>query len=312
MNSFAPILPAVAVLVLAVVLILVLINRPWTRESAFDRTGAAAAEVDDIPVHYQTVGEGEPVVVFVHGWACDSSFWRKQAPSLAHDHRLILMDLPGHGRSGKPQLRYDLDLLARSVAAVLDRAGVDRAVLVGHSLGALVVRQTARRWPERVEGLVLVDGAFIPRPSHPDHLEVIRRRRRDMAALLASDAFLDTAEKYVDSLHHPDTPPRLKREIKEKMLATPKHVAADAVDQTDQDNFWDETPVHVPTLIVNAEPSGRPSNLEAYMRGLFPNADYVQYNDVGHFLMLERPERFNRLLKEFLDSFRAGVETKKP
>src|SRR5262245_8728432 len=84
------------------------------------------ARVDGIRVHYKSVGKGREALVFVHGWTCDMSFWRDQAAGLAGTARVILVDLPGHGLSDKPQITYTMDLFARAIDAVLNDAGVDR------------------------------------------------------------------------------------------------------------------------------------------------------------------------------------------
>src|SRR5262245_43200871 len=99
------------------------------------------ATLDGSKVHYKDVGSGTEAVVFVHGWSCDSTFWRFQLPTLQGRARAILIDLPGHGQSDKPEIAYTPELFARAVDAVLQDAKVERAVLVGHSNGTPVIRQ---------------------------------------------------------------------------------------------------------------------------------------------------------------------------
>src|SRR5262245_47234852 len=119
---------------------------------------ASAATVDGMKIQSSSVGSG-PTIVFVHGWTCDSSSWTGQVPAFAKDHRVITLDLPGHGQSGSPKDgKLSMDLFARAVEAVRVDAGADRIVLVGHSMGAPVIRQYAHLYPNRVAGLVAVDG----------------------------------------------------------------------------------------------------------------------------------------------------------
>src|SRR6266404_5911527 len=98
---------------------------------------AADVVYDGARVHYESYGKGKDAVVFIHGWTCDLSFWRGQAP-VYQKHRSLLIDLPGHGQSDKPEVSYTQERFARAVDAVMRDAGVDRAVLVGHSMGGPV------------------------------------------------------------------------------------------------------------------------------------------------------------------------------
>ena len=101
-------------------------------------------------IHYVTIGKGSRTFVFVHGWACNLGFWREQVPMLADKARLILIDLPGHGQSDKPQAKYTMDFFAEAVLAVLHDAGVDKAVFIGHSMGAAVLCRVYHHAPEKV------------------------------------------------------------------------------------------------------------------------------------------------------------------
>src|SRR5687768_7051777 len=70
-------------------------------------------------IHYKSLGDGKPAVVLVHGWSCDLTFWKEQVPALAGRVRVVLLDLPGHGKSDKPKIEYTMDVFAKSVDAVL-------------------------------------------------------------------------------------------------------------------------------------------------------------------------------------------------
>ncbi len=104
-----------------------------------------------------------PTVVFVHGAANDHSVWALQSRYFAHHRRNVLaVDLPGHGRSGGEPLA-SVEAIGEWLAALLDGARVERAALVGHSLGALAVLESAGRHPERVEKIALL-GPAVPMP----------------------------------------------------------------------------------------------------------------------------------------------------
>src|SRR5215469_1763668 len=127
-----------------------------------DKAPSRFARSGDGKVHYKPLGEGSTAVVFVHGWCCDHTVWRDQAAALDGKVRMLFVDLPGYGKSDKPKIDYTMDVFARGVDAVLQDAGVEKAVLVGHSMGTPVVRQFYRLFPAKTKALVFVDGGLRP------------------------------------------------------------------------------------------------------------------------------------------------------
>ena len=122
-------------------------------------TQTRAATVDGILLNWTSAGTGPQTVIFVHGWTCDLTSWQGQVPAISQKYRVITLDLLGHGKSGSPREgRFSMDLFARAVEAVRSEARVEKAVLVGHSMGTPVIRRYALMYPQRVAGLVLVDG----------------------------------------------------------------------------------------------------------------------------------------------------------
>src|SRR5215813_13887505 len=130
------------------------------------------AKLDTMRVHYQNYGEGNDAVVFIHGWSCNVNFWKANVPAFVNQSRVIAIDLPGHGESDKPQITYSMDLFARAIDAVLIDAGVERATLVGHRMGAPVIRQFYRKYPNKTRALVIVDGSLRPF-SNPEQMKQI-------------------------------------------------------------------------------------------------------------------------------------------
>jgi pimeloyl-ACP methyl ester carboxylesterase len=117
-------------------------------------------DLDGLDIHYVEAGHG-PVTVLIHGLGGFAETWRRTAGPLARGGRVIALDLPGFGASSKPRRDYRLAFLARSVCGLLDRFGIDRVRLAGHSLGGAVAVACAALFPDRVQRLALL-GACIP------------------------------------------------------------------------------------------------------------------------------------------------------
>ncbi len=117
----------------------------------------SATSADGIPIRYQVSGKGPVSVVFVHGWACDRSYWREQLDHFARQYRVVALDLAGHGESGVERRQWTIEAFGRDVVTVMEALNLRRVVLVGHSMGGPVAVETARVAPEIVLGLVGVD-----------------------------------------------------------------------------------------------------------------------------------------------------------
>ncbi len=251
-----------------------------------------AASVDGLALHSSSVGTG-PTIVFVHGWTCDSSSWAGQVPAFSKEYRVITLDLPGHGQSAAPpDGRFSMDLFARAVEAVRVEAKADRIVLVGHSMGAPVIRQYARTYPSHVAGLVAVDGPLdlrtFPTPQAGQGLPV-----------MTGPEGLKAREGMIRSMFVPATPAPLQQQILSMMLGAPEATAAGAMAAMfDPSIRWtDVTPA--PAFAVYAGTGTLPD--AAKTKELFPSYSATQIAGTGHFLMMEKPDEFNRLLAEFLD-----------
>jgi len=191
------------------------------RSSAGD-AASKFAKLDGFRVHYKSYGSGKEALVFVHGWTCDMTFWRDQIGAFEKKVRVIAIDLPGHGQSDRPEAAYTMDLFARAVDAVLRDAGVQRAVLVGHSMGTPVIRQFYRQHPRKTLGLVIVDGPLQPLGD--------KKMMDQFIAPLRGPNYKESAGRFVDGMLGSQVPPELREKIKSTMLNTPQGVAVSAME----------------------------------------------------------------------------------
>jgi pimeloyl-ACP methyl ester carboxylesterase len=249
-------------------------------------------------VHYVTAGKGSRAIVFVHGWAGNLGLWREQVPALVDKARLILIDLPGHGRSDKPQTAYTLDFFAKAVLAVLCDARVDKAIFIGHSMGVAALCRLHHQAPEKFAALVSVDGLLCRPPGTP-------AEARALVGPFGSPQYLDHAKGLISTFFPVPGTDGLRDRVMSEMLATPQHVMLGAMlgmfgpDQPD----WILRKVDAPVIAINARSPWWDNGYEHYVRSLSPQSDYVITEGVGHFLMLEKPAEFNATLTAKLRKF---------
>ena len=259
------------------------------------------AKIDGARVHYKSYGAGREALVWIHGWTCDQTFWRLQAP-IYENRRSLLIDLPGHGQSDKPEISYTQEHFARAVEAVMRDAGVDRATLIGHSMGTAVSFTFLRLFPAKGSGIVIVDGFVTPAAKDDAEREKRAAQRAEMVEMWRALDDKNALVKMIDGMSSAThTPAALRDEIRTKMTATPQHVVASAMEgMLAMAELKDSERWEVPALALMAARPGRAGYGETLKKHL-PKLDYQEWSGVGHFLMMEQPDKFNAALSVFLD-----------
>lgn len=262
---------------------------------------AVAASVDGVNLHWTSTGSGSQALVLVHGWTCDDSSWSAQVPALSKKYRVLTLDLPGHGKSGMPKNGFTMDLFARAVEAVRVEAKANRLVLVGHSMGTPVIRQYARLYPQHVSALVLVDGVVMlgapPRPG-------ANRAEPPQAERMRGPDGLKAREAMIRGMFLPSTPKPLQEHVLKMMLGAPEATAYGAMTATFDPAIWKDDVLTFPALGIFADKSalGSPDSTKK----ILPNFEYHEIPGTGHFVMMEKPAEFNRLLERFVDALPRG------
>ncbi len=145
----------------------------WYSAALAQRPELASVDVEGASIRYRAWGsQGSPVVVLVHGGAAHSGWWDHIGPHLATEHRVLALDLSGHGDSGRRE-SYDLETWAREVVAVAAAESADPPVVYGHSMGGFVALTAARDHGHRLRGAVAIDS-----PVHKISPESSERRDR--------------------------------------------------------------------------------------------------------------------------------------
>jgi pimeloyl-ACP methyl ester carboxylesterase len=251
-----------------------------------------AAAVDGAKIHWTSKGSGKEAVILVHGWTCDETSWDFQVPALSRKYRVITLDLPGHGKSDPPKGgKFSMSVFAHAVEAVRAEAKINKAVLVGHSMGTPVIREYVRLYPQHVAGLVPVDGIVTIGAAGR-----AGRGAPDPTAMIGPQG-MKNRETMIRGMFTPATPAAIQQHVLKMMLAPPEATASGAMLATFDSADLNNEVSMVPVLGIYA---GTPLANRDSVKKAFPNSEYVQIAGTGHFVMMERPEEFNRLLLAFL------------
>jgi len=255
-----------------------------------------ATSPDGISIAFEDHGTGSPALVLVHGWSCDRTYWRGQAP-LADRHRVVTVDLAGHGESGLGRASWTMPAFGGDVAAVVRQLGLDDAVLIGHSMGGDVIVEAALLLGDRVRGLVWVDTyPSLGTPAPQDEIDAF-------VAPFEQD-FAGHTEAFVRTMFPAAADPALVDWVASDMASAPPAIALDALRHSFGNEAAAETGLaRLGLPAVSISPDDREideaSLLAHGMRTLIVDG-------AGHFVMLEDPTRFNRILAEVVAGFGPG------
>jgi pimeloyl-ACP methyl ester carboxylesterase len=249
---------------------------------------------------YEEHGTGSPQLVFVPGWCCDRTLFAPQVEHFRRSHRVVSLDLRGCGASAVADDGYDIPTLADDVGALCDDLGLDRPVIVGHSLGGMIGIELAAARPELVGAVVGVDSGPI------DPLPDVRSRFAELAEAIEGEGGDATRRAYVEGLFLAEDDADAKRHVLEVMCAVPARVAAAVLRGVVE---WDGVAAlracRAPVLEIRSVPTG--SNAPERLLALKPEIEIGVTVGSGHFNQLVVPEQVNAMIERFVSTRVLGI-----
>ncbi|WP_290598110.1 MULTISPECIES: alpha/beta fold hydrolase [unclassified Archaeoglobus] len=225
-------------------------------------------------------------IVYIHGSGCDATLWESQLSDIGG----YAVDMPNHGESCKAEIR-DIDDYAYFVAKAIKKI-LGEAIVVGHSLGGAVAQKVYLNHPKVVKGLILV-GTGVRLRVLPQILEGLKEKPEETAKMTSRYAFSD--EKLADEFS--------------KLFAERATILLKDLSLCNRFDLLEkyrggEIKIDVPTLIIVGEKDMlTPVKYSEFLKQHIPNSEMVVIPEAGHMVMLEKPEEFNRAVKEFLKKF---------
>ncbi|MEO8020113.1 MAG: alpha/beta hydrolase [Pseudomonadota bacterium] len=266
---------------------------PAAGKSAEPTEGAARIAIapDGVHVQYRLYGSGDPALVFIHGWSCDSNYWREQIAAFKGKYTLVTVDLAGHGGTDGNRDDWTIARFGQDVATAMSTVPNKQLILVGHAMGGPVALEAARLLEGRVIGVIGVDtfksiGAPVPSKAQID--AILKPFEQDFIGqtrvLVAEHLFVKGANA------------QLAQKIAYDMSLSPPRIAIPSLRALLGYDFVEPLKdISVPIVAINSD-LGEPLN-EARIKKVLPKFHAVTLAGDGHFLMMEDPQRFNPALE---------------
>ena len=259
-------------------------------EQEMTATTATVESADGSPIVYGVRGQGEPVIVFVHCWTCNHTFWDAQVSYFSKRHQVVWLDLAGHGESGSRRQQYTMQAFGQDVAAVVKQIDARNVILVGHSMGGPVAVEAAKQLGDRVSGIVGVDTFYTPF-EYP-----VSQEKIDAFVKPFTSDFRGTSEQMVRSMFIPQADPAAIDAMVNKFSVANPEVGVSAMQELFNWNAQ-QAPAdlkHFAGILynINAAPTGEE---------LPANEHVSMVPKVGHFIPQIRPEAFNQALEDIIN-----------
>ena len=245
---------------------------------------------DGVMINYYIKGTEKKALVFVHGYSCSSEYWWPQLEYFSKDHTVIAIDIAGHGKSGLNRQEYSMDAFGNDVTSVIEHLDLEEVVLIGHSMGGPVIVKAAIKLGVKTRLIVGVD------TFHDLSTEGIGGFARTAVNTMFKLFYESMTEDSIDDFFIDKTDEDLARWIRNDALKSPKHISQGTLDALLTMNYPESLrELSIPIVALNAR-TFRETKLDSNMN-TYKNLQIEFMEDVGHFIMLERPVEFNNWLE---------------
>ena len=251
----------------------------------------------DSAPYYEVKGSGPITMIMIHGWGCDHRVFQEQVIALEKQVKLILVDLPGHGRSFRAK-DYSYQSLANAVRQVLIETESKKVIVVGYSNGVPVGRELIRQVPELVSGFIAIDGPLRqPNNKMPEAMQkkfMHQLKTKEMKTLV--EGLLPQTLPLEESI--------LSR-LRSMMLGTDRAALVGTLEASKDSKFWKNDKISVPVLSFVTEHSEQMmygKGYEDYLKSIASNLAYIKLKDANHFSIMTDPIMITTPILKWLES----------
>ena len=291
---------------------------PEHNTGAFDREPIAnTTTLGDLDVHYLDWGGSGAPMLALHGLASSGHWYRRLAPHLAGDYRIVAPDQRGHGATTQAPSGYDWQTLAEDAVRMMDHLGMERAVVLGHSWGGHVSSNLAMRFPDRVSRLVMIDGGFqdgtlLPNPTW----EAFRQRLAPRLVAGTRSEYLTQLEVNLSFCWGDDLADIALTMVYEGEDGQMRDILRPDNHAQVLETMWSEPPsvvlprISTPTLVIAAGPRPERANSQfsrqrevmvSAAEAALPNGRAYWIPDTVHDIGYDKPGELASVIRGFLD-----------
>lgn len=282
-------------LCLSLLLILYACNNNTSKVTKNDNIKISNQGVD---IYYEDSKVGDTVLFFIHGWGINHTYWVNQVAYFSKKYRVITIDLPGFGLSGKNRNSWTVEDFAKDINAVMTALDLKNVVLIGHSMSGAIAVETASTYPSRIVGVVGVDNL------KDIDIKLTPEIEKEWAAVYESQRknFKVEVPKVITGLFSPSTDSLIRKRVMEDILSSEPGIAVDCVENLDKYNFVKKLKhLSIPLYLINS--SYQPTDTLTFKK---KNIQYhlLDIGPTGHYPMLEKPSEFNLLLAQAINGIK--------
>jgi len=259
------------------------------------------AQLNGVDIAYTDQGKGTAVLL-IHGYPLNKTMWEPQVKDLSASFRVVSVDLRGHGESGAPLWFSTMEMFADDLRALLDHLSIPRAVAAGFSMGGYVAFALYRKYPDRVQGLILADTR--PQPDSPEGKQG-RFKAAQTAHKEGAGAIAEVMLPKLLTSKTVETRSDIVQKTRQMITGTPvTGIASDLMAMAERpDSVPLLSAIRCPTLVIVGEEDGLTPPADAkLMAGKIKGAGLEIIPGAAHLSNLEQPEAFNKAVRKFLES----------
>jgi len=257
-----------------------------------------------VNIDYYDSKTGDAILLFIHGWGSDQTYWANQVTPFVNKYRVVTLDLPGFGKSGRNRKSWTVEDYGKDVSVVLNKLDLRNVIIIGHSMSGAIAVETALTNPSRIIGVIGVDnfkdiGIVLTPKIEEEWRNFYRTARQNFKKTVS--------ENMLQYLFSPSTDIIIRKRVSNDILNADTIMAVDCLENADKYPFVEKLKSLKKTLyLINSD--FMPTDTLAFQRN---KIDYDLFNigTTGHYPMLEKPGDFNLLMQQAIDKIESK-ETK--
>lgn len=248
-----------------------------------------------VKINYTDSKVGDTVLLFIHGWGINQTYWVDQVAHFAPRYRVVTVDLPGFGQSGKNRKTWTAEDFAQDIDSVLIRLDLNNVILIGHSMSGAIIVETAVLHPAPILGVVGIDNL------KDIDFELTPEIESEWAAYYDTMRahFRETVSEGIHHLFSPSTDTLVRNRVTADILGSDSSLAVDCLENLDKYPFATKLKsLDKPLYLINS--SATPTDTLAFQKNQIA-CRLLNMGPTGHYPMIEAPEKFNALLQQAID-----------